>query len=424
MAFLYFLVAFFLFTSAVLSGSEAAFLAASEIHVSTLVQKKDKRAIQLEKLRGNMHRLLGVVLLGQVVSDVSASALATYIATTTFGDFGVGLAMGLMTLLVFIFGQLVPKLYGARQPEKWSLRLAGPISMLTVVLGPVLTVLEAIVRVIFGSEVHFTPQRTVSEEEIKTMASMGVKAGTLEKGEKELIERVFLFNDVTASDVMTPRESIVFLDGKKTLAEAMPVIISSEFSRYPVFENDKNNIIGIVHIKELIKRLSSETGQPAPAIRDLAEPAIFVPKTKVISDLLRDMQKQHLHMAVVVNEYGSVEGVVTFEDLLEELVGEISDESDVDEHVIKRVDKLNVIAHGDAEVKDVNRFFNVKITAPPHKSLGWVILKELGSIPVKGQQVKIADNLTATIEEMINLRINKVRLTKAEEAPAAAPENR
>ncbi len=411
------LILFFLLVSAGFSGAEAAFLSVSDIRIQTLVQQKDRRAFAVEKLKTNVQRLLGILLLGQTVCDVASSAIATYAATNYFGEFGVGLATGLMTLMVLIFVQLIPKSYAAHRPESWSLRLAGPISTLAVVLSPVMAVVDRIADLFIAPDARLKHTTAVSEEEIKTMASMGVRAGTLERGEKELIERVFLFNDITASDVMTPRESIVFLDGKKTLAEAMPVLIASEFSRYPVFENDKNNIVGIVHIKELIKRVAANE-QPSPAIRELAEPAIFVPKTKVISDLLRDMQKQHLHMAVVVNEYGSVEGVVTFEDLLEELVGEISDESDVDEHVIKRVDKLNVIAHGDAEVKDVNRFFNVRIQAPPHKSLGWVILKELGSIPVKGQQIKIADNLTATVEEMLNLRINKVRLTKAEETPA------
>jgi len=418
------LVAFFLFTSAVLSGAEAAYLAVSDVHVRTLIDnKKDKRAPALLKLRTNMHRLLGVLLLGQVVSDVSASTLAAYIATQLFGGVGIGIATGVMTIMVFTFGQLLPKLYGAKTPEKWALRLTVIIVPLTAALGPVLTVIEKIIKLIIGREVHFEQQRIVSEDEIKTMTSMAVQAGTLEKGEKELIERVFLFNDITAGDIMTPKEGVIFLDGKKSLAEALPLIKSSEYSRYPVFENEKNNIVGTIHVKDIFIRIAENPAADLTQIvtKDLAEPAAFVPHTKPIDELLREMQKQHLHLAIVVNEYGSVLGIVTFEDLLEELVGEISDESDIDEHTIKRVDKLNVIAHGDAEVKDINRFFNVKITAPPHKSLGWVILKELGSIPAKGQQIKIAEGLTATVEEMINLRIHRIRLTKTEETVNVQP---
>jgi len=415
------LIVFFLFTSAVLSGSEAAFLSVSEVRIQTLIQKNDRRAILVGKLRSNLHRLLGVLLFGQVISDVAASSLATVTATEWFGDIGVGIATGVMTFMVLIFGQLVPKSYGARQPERWTRLLAKPISWLSVVCNPILAVIDRLVVLVMRQELHFTAHSPVSEEEIKTMAQMGVKAGTLEKGEKELIERVFLFNDITASDVMTPRESILFLDGKKSLAEALPLVNSAGYSRYPVFENDKSNIIGVIHIKDLFRKLSENPGlnlEQVP-IKDLAEPATFVPRTKPIDDLLRDMQKQHLHLAMVANEYGTIVGLVTFEDLLEELVGEISDESDIDEHIIKRVDKLNIIAHGDVDIKDINRFFNTKLTAPPHKSLGWVILKELGSIPTVGQQIKLDPCVTATVEEMINLRIHKVRLTKTDEPQCA-----
>ncbi len=412
------LIVFFLFTSAAMSGAEAVFLAVREVRLQTLIKQGQKRAALVSKLRSNMHRLLGVLLLGQVISDVAASSLATITATEFFGHVGVGVATGLMTFLVLVFGQLLPKSFGARQPERWAMRLAGPIAAISVVFNPILAAVDGFVTVILRQKLQFTAHEPVSEEEIKTMTSMAVQAGTLEKGEKELIERVFLFNDITAFDVMTPREGVVFLDGGKPLAEALPVISSSGFSRYPVFEKEKSNIVGVVHIKDIFKRMAEEPatlGQTT--IKDLAEPAAFVPKTKPIDDLLREMQKQHQHLSLVVNEYGSVVGIVCFEDLLEELVGEIADESDVDEHTIKRVDKLNIIAHGDVELKDINRFFNVNIAAPAHKSLAWVILKELGSIPGKGQQVRLSGNVTATVEEMINLRINKVRLTKTEDAP-------
>jgi len=416
------LIAFFLFTSGVLSGAEAAFLSVREVRVQTLVKKGDKRAALVAKLRSNMHRLLGVLLLGQVISDVAASSLATVTATKAFGDLGVGVATGVMTFLVLVFGQLVPKSFAARQPEKWTMLLVRPITVLSVVFNPVLAVIDRLVVLIMRQELLFTTHEAVSEEEINTMAQMGVSAGTLEKGEKELIERVFLFNDITALDVMTPREEVIFLDGKKTVAEVLPIVNSTGYSRYPVFENEKSNIVGVIHIKDIFKKISDDPDLPLNRIpiKEVTEPATFVPKTKPIDDLLRDMQKQHVHLALVVNEYGSIVGLVTFEDLMEELVGEITDESDVDEHTIKRVDKLNIIAHGEVEVKDINRFFNTKITAPPHKSLGWVILKELGSIPNKGQQVQLGDNLLATVEEMINLRINKVRLTKTAEEPPNA----
>jgi putative hemolysin len=411
-----------LFLSACFSASETAIFSLGIVRIRTLAQKGNKAAKILEKLRDNPKTLLGALLLGNNVVNMSAGALTTVVAIEQFGNTAVGIATGLITVAIIIFGEFLPKSFAAHHSEWLALALARPVDLLTRVLRPILVVINFLVDRIFRAAPPPTAP-VFGEDEIKTMAQMGVKAGTLERGEKEMIERVFLFNDVTASDVMTPKEGVIFLDGKKSLADALPLIKSSEFSRYPVFENDKNNIVGTIHLKDIFIRIAENptVSFSLIAMKDLAEPAAFVPHTKPSDDLLREMQRQHLHMAIVVNEYGSVLGVVTFEDLLEELVGEISDESDVDEHTVKRVDRLNVIAHGDVEIKDLNRFFNTKIQGPPHKSLGWVILKELGSIPTGGQQVKIADGLVATVEEILNLRINKVRLTKTDETLNAPP---
>ncbi|MDD5251567.1 MAG: hemolysin family protein [Patescibacteria group bacterium] len=414
-----FLVVLLLSVSAVLTGVEAAFLVVSDIRVKTLMHRGDRRALLLHELRSNMHRLLGVILLVQVICDVAASALATVAATKAFGHAGIGVATGVMTVLVLIFGQLVPKTLAARQPERWSLYMAKPMTWLVWLLGPPLVVVEKIVKLVLHREVRFDTEHVISEEEIKTMASLGAEAGTVETEEAEMIKRVFLFNDINASDVMTPKENVVFLDGAHTLAEAMPIIDSNGYSRYPVFGRDKNDIIGIVHIKDVFRRHAENLCQSLGhlRLRDLAEPASFVPHKKHLDDLLRDMQKQHVHMAIVVNEFGSMDGVVTFEDLMEELVGEIADESDVDETTVKRVDRLNIVVHGDAEIKDINRFFNSRLEGPPFKSIAWLVLKELGTLPEKGQRVQLGSQMTATVEEIINHRINRIRLTKTEAEP-------
>jgi CBS domain containing-hemolysin-like protein len=410
----YFVVILILvFISATFSGSEAAFLAISDVHLRTLADKGNKRASRAIKLKQNMHRLIGVHLITQTISDICAAALATAVATKIAGDFGIGLAAGVMSLIVFVAVNLIPKSLAANNPDAWVLFMARPISWVMPVLGPITSFIEKCVsRVVPGIGPHAVNVH-VDEDEIRTMAKMGVQAGTVETGEKEMIERVFLFNDITSFDVMTPEEDIVMVDGNSTVAEALSMASSSGLSRFPVFDNDKSNVIGLIHIKDMLRCLEEDSGcNRESAVKRFASDPTFIPKTKPIDDLLREFQKLHNHMALVVNERGSVIGLVTLEDLLEELVGEIADESDIDKHIIQRVDKDTVIVHGDVEIKDINRFLNTKIEAPSRQTLSWVILKELGSIPGEGQQVELADNLVATIEEMNKLKICRVRLDK------------
>ncbi|MEK9152211.1 MAG: hemolysin family protein, partial [Patescibacteria group bacterium] len=286
------------------------------------------------------------------------------------------------------------------------------------ILGPVLAVLERISGFFVSDAME--RRAIISEEEIKTMVYMGVESGSVEKAEREMIERVFLFNDITAEDVMTQREQIVYLDGDRTLAEALPFVNTTKFSRFPVFEKNPEQIIGIVYIKDIFEKIV-EAGGEAPTdvkIRDIAGPAIFVPETKLIDDLFREFQKERTHIALVINEYGSVVGLVTLDDLLEELVGEISDETDIDEHRIVRIDKLTIAVHGDTEIGDINRFFNVRIEAPDNRTLGWAIMEKLGSLPSPGQNIALAENLNSVVEEMSGRRILKVKLMKSAEMPA------
>jgi len=408
-------VLFLLFSSAFFSGEEAAFLALPEIRLHTLMQKGDKRALIVHKLKENLRKLLGTLLLGQTFCDIAGSSIATYAATKAFGSAGVGLVTGLLTLAILIIGNLIPKSWAANKPEKWTLGAAPVLFWLMIIFGPVVGVVDRVVGIFVKTR---KAASFVSEEEIKTMAAMGMHAGTVERGEKELIERVFLFNDITAEDVMTPREGIVFLDGNRTLADVLPLINAAKFSRYPVFDKEKSNVVGIVHIKDLYERLTEYPVKPIAEVKlkEVVKPAIFIPETKLIDDLFREFQKNRMHMAMVVNEYGSITGLVTLEDLIEELVGEISDETDIDENIIKRVDKYTVIAHGDIEIQHVNRFFNAGIIGDDHKTLSRLLLEKLGSIPTEGQKVQLTDTLTAVVEQADGRRVHRIRLIKEQEA--------
>ncbi len=406
----------FLVLAALFEVAETAVLAVGEVRLQTLLKKGDPRAAVLARIRQNIRLTLGTLLLGQTICDIGAASLAAVAATDVFGV-SVGIEATAMTVVVLIFVNLIPKTLAANNAERLSLALARPLFYLMVVFGPITVVIDKFVGIFVRAK---GPGMKITEEEIKTMTSMGVKAGAVEKGERELIERVFLFNDITADDVLTPKEIMVVLDGSKPVTDAFPLINSSRFSRYPVYSGSPENIIGIVHIKELLVKLTENPPSilENTPLREFASPPVFVPASEPIDDLFRQFQKGRIHMALVLNDAGSLVGLLTFEDLLEELVGEISDESDVDEHLIKRIDKYTVLVHGDTELPDVNRFFNVRLDAGEQRTLGRLIRSRIGRTPRQGQVVQLADNLIASVEQISRGRMLKVKLVKVPEPPA------
>ncbi len=405
----------FLAISASLEIAETSLLAADEVRLQTLVRKGDKRALLVVQLRADMRGLLGTLLLGMTLCDVAASAIATILAHDLFGDAAVSVAIGIMTLVVLIVVKIIPKSFAIQHPERWARRAARPVALLQAALFPVVSIVNVIVDPFFrkgGAGRH----AAVTEEEIKTLTSMGVKAGAVEGGEKELIERVFLFNDITAGDVLTPKEIVAMLEADRSVAEVLPIISASGFSRFPIYREDPDTIIGIVHIKDIFAKFAETPPVPLETIvvRDLAHPPVFVPETERIDDLFREFKKQHVHMAIVINDQKTVVGLVTLEDLIEELVGEISDETDIDEDIIKRVDKHTVLVHGDIELPYVNRFFNTHLESAAQRTVGRLIVEKFGKLPKQGQEVPIADNIVATVEQISRGRIIRARLVKQE----------
>lgn len=414
------ILAVLLILSAMFSSSETALFSMSDIRLQTLAQQGDKKAALIQKLKADPKILLGTLLLGNNAVNVGASALATILTIRYFGDVWVGLAAGILTIVMIIFSEFVPKAWAAQNSERASRLVASPVNALTMICSPVIRILDKLVGFAIKKGDGDDQTRAISEDEIKTMAHMGVEEGTVEKGERELIERVFLFNDITAEDVMTPREDVKFLNGDWLLRDALTVINEEKYSRYPVFERDEDNILGIVHIKDMFERLAERPGDALDTVpvKDIVSQAMFVPETKPIDDLLREFQRHRLHVALVVNEYGSMAGLVTTDDLIEELVGEISDETDVEDNVIKRVDRQTIVVHGDEELKDINRFMNWKVPGPGNKTISRLILERLGDLPRPGERTMISDGIEATVEEMDNLRIVRVRLsTKRTDKP-------
>ncbi len=403
--------------SATFSSAETALFTVEDIRIQTLAQQKNAKAILVKKLRQDPKVLLGTILLGNNAANVAASALATMLTIKYVGQIWVGVATGLLTLLILIFSEFIPKTWAAHNSESAAFLFARPAWYLTRVFKPIVNLLDSLMFFVFKQKMDFGENQLVGEEEIKTMAKLGAEAGTVEEKEKKMIERVFLFNDITAEDVMTPREDVEFLDSEWTIEKATPRINEEKFSRYPVLQDngeEEDDILGIVHLRDIFERLAANPEKALSVVKmsDLATEAMYVPESKPIDDLLHEFQKQHVHMALVVNEYGSMVGLVTVDDMLEELVGEIGDETDVEDEIIKRIDKYNVLVHGDEEIKDINDFFNIKLPGRRNKTISKMMLEQLGSVPEVGQEVQLTDQINARVEKMEKLRIERVKLTK------------
>jgi len=411
-----FILLVLLFFSACFSGIEIAFFALSDIRVMNLVDKKVKNAKTVKKLKDNPEKLLITILIGNNVVNIGAASLATILAVDIFGSGGVGVATGVMTFLVLVFGEITPKSIANVKKEQISLLMSKPLLFLMYILYPVIIILELITKFITkltGGQVG----SLVSEEELKTMAKVGVEESAIEKHEGEMIGKIFELNDITASDVMTVESEMEVLDSSKKLCEVLPIIAKSSFSRIPIYEKDKGNIVGVIYVKDILLESSQCVVDPKNYIKtskkliDIARKPLFVPEQRLVNDLLKDFQKKRIQLALVVDESGSLQGLVTLEDVLEELVGEIIDETDIDKELIKRLDKKNILVDGMTEIEDINDFFNIKIKASNKEFISKYILDDLGKIPKVGDEIEI-DDITYFISDADEKKIHKVKITK------------
>ena len=403
MASLIFLALGVIVFSGILSMAEASLFSYSVTKARLAVAQKKWGAKRALKLRENPLRAIAtLVILSSAVGTVGSIAVGIY-AARLFSNQGLGIFTGILTFFSIIFAEIIPKNIG----EKWNhniFRVAAlPLRILAFLFTPLILVLEVIVKP-FTSGV--SPFMT-SEAEIAILTSVGAKEGTIEPHEAEMIQRVFRLNDVTASDMMTSRPFVSFVDGEKTTGEAADFIKKARHSRFPIYQGDKNNVIGIVHQRDLLRALAD--GEFDRKISEYAAEVIFVPESRLGDDLLRDFQEKKTHLAVVVNEYGDTAGVVGLEDVLEELVGEIIDEKDVAPELIKRVSKNEIIAHGQTKIEQINHFFNTEIRS--RKTLNGFLLAKLGKIPEVGAICE-SDGLIFRVDEVTPKQVERARITK------------
>lgn len=389
--------------------SETALMALSKIRIRHMVDEGVRGAKLVEKLSQDPSKLLGAILIGNNIVNIGASALATSIAVKLIGPSGVGVVTIVMTILVLIFGEITPKSIAKQNSEKVSLFVSKPIGIIVKVFNPLVIVFTSISS-IFIKLLGGDPKATepfITEEELRTMVGVSEEEGVLEDVEKEMIFNVFEFADSQVKDVMVQRVDIVAVDVNATYEEVISIIKSEQFSRLPVYNENIDDVIGILNVKDLI--MASECKDNFKVSDYMREP-YYTFEFKKITELFKEMKKTRNHMAVVLDEYGGNVGIVTIEDLIEEVVGEIEDEYDDErDSDIVVVKEDEYIVDGSARLDYIGDLIGVTMESEEFDSVGGLVIGELGRFPEQNEEVKI-NNIKFIVEDIDKNRIKKVRI--------------
>lgn len=388
--------------SAFFSGLEIAFFTLSDSKITALVEKNVRGAKRVQQLKSHPDKLLITILVGNNIVNIAASAIATVFATQLFGNSGAGIAVGVMTIVILIFGEITPKSIATRYGETIALWFSPIVQFLMYILSPIIWVFIGINHLITHS---FEKATTISEEEeIHALTRIGVKEGTIEKHEERFIQNILEFDDITVEQIMKPRVEIIALDGNKTLGEVFPIIQKARFSRYPVYENNIDNIVGILYIKDLF--LEKKEMQQMK-VNTLTKPPLFVSNSSYIDAVFREMKTKRIHIAIVHDEHGGTDGMITLEDIIEELVGEIDDEKDKKEILITHKGPNTWIANGKIELKELVDHINVDFE-DEHMTLRAFLNEMFEHTPHIGE---VYDTEKYTME-IVAASANKVELVK------------
>ncbi|MBU3092092.1 hemolysin family protein [Clostridium sp. CM028] len=376
--------------SAFFSASETALMTLSKIRLRHMVDSKVCGAERISKLLENPSKLLGVILVGNNISNIGASALATSLAIHYYKASGVAIATAIMTILVLIFAEITPKSLAAQNSEKIALKVARPLSLITFILNPLITVLiyitNTIIKVLGGEVTKVKP--FITEEELKTMVSVSHEEGVLEGEEKQMIYNVFEFGDSQAKDVMTPRTDMIVANVTSTYEELIKIFREEQFSRLPIYEETVDNIIGVLYIKDLI---FFEDGREEFSIEKHMRVPYFTYEYKSTVDLFADMRAKRVPIAILLDEYGGTSGIVTIEDLVEEIVGDIDDEYDDDTDKIEVIKEDEYIVDGDTKISMVNEMIGLNIESEDFDSIGGFVTGILGRLPKTGETINYND---------------------------------
>ncbi|MBW3582156.1 MAG: hemolysin family protein [Euryarchaeota archaeon] len=394
------------------SSSEIALFRVSKAKRRHLMLEGDTKMALVDKMMSNPNRVLITILLGNNLVNIAAAAIATQLALEMFGEPGIGIATGVMTFVVLIVGEITPKAYAARYSLRVSKRVTPGLRLIEMVLFPFIWILERITDGVFRLfGVKRKEEATfASPDELRTLIDVGTEEGVIEEEEQEMIHGVISFGELMAKEVMVPRTDMVCLERSRSLRDAVEVAVSSGYSRLPVYEGNMDNVVGVLYVKDLLRKIVE--GETDAQVGEYMRESLFVPESKALDEILEELQDKRVHLAVVVDEFGGTSGIVTMEDLLEEIVGEIFDEYDLRRESIVLVQEDTWLVDARIHVDDVNEALDTKIPEEEaFETMGGFIHHELGRLPKEGERFE-AYGLRITVEKVVGRRILKIRLER------------
>ena len=411
-----------LMLSAFFSSAETALTTLSLVKVRSWVEDNpSKKVLTLQKILDKKNKLISAILIGNNSVNISASSLMTSLVIRVWGNAAVGIATGVLTLLILLFGEIVPKTWAMYNNENLALAYSGIIYFLMQVLTPVIFIIDKLSGILLKL-LHIDPSKraTMTETELKTYVDVSHEDGVIEQEEKNLIYNVFDFSDSVAKDIMIPRIDMTTIDVEANYNELLALFKESMYTRIPVFENDSDNIIGIINVKDFL--LVSNKRQFK--IRDIMREAYYTYEYKKTADLLLEMRNITANVALVLNEYGATVGMITLEDLLEEIVGEIRDEYDEDEDdLIQKVNDRTYLVDASMKLSDINDAIGTEFDSEDFDSIGGIIIELLDRFPSEGEKVTTEDGIILTATEVIQNRIEKVTIELPESHEKASDEH-
>src|SRR6056297_2299862 len=402
--------------SAFFSSSEIAFFSLPQHRIDSMVDEGIKHATVVERLKSDPHRLLVTILVGNNIANIAMSSIATAL-------FGLYLTQGQavfastfgITALVLLFGESAPKSYAVEHTESWALRIARPLKLSEYLLFPLIYVFDRLTRIInkaMGSS-STIESPYVTRDEIKDIIETGEREGVIDEEEREMLERIFTFNNTIAKEVMTPRLDVTAVSQDATIEEAIEACIGHDHVRVPVYDGNLDNIIGVVNVRDLVREHQYSEGESD--LTDIVQPTLHVPESKNVDELLAEMQENRLQMVVVLDEFGTTEGIITLEDMVEEIVGDILEGDEAEP--FDRVDDQTTIVRGEVNIHEVNDVLDIELPeGEEFETLAGFVFNRAGRLVEEGETFEY-DGVEISIEEVDNTRILKARITVTEEYP-------
>jgi putative hemolysin len=408
---LLFILVLALIVAAMAAAAETALTSVNRIRLRNLQEEGDKKAKRILRLIDQPQIFLSTILAASNLAIIVASSVATLLAINLFSSAGEVIETIVLAIFVLIFVEITPKTAAVQAPERWARVLVRPVEAVGFVLRPLITALtfitNGIVRLFGGQVSHRGPFLT--EEELRLLVDVGQEEVKLEEEKRDMIHNVFELGDTMVREVMVPRIDMVTVEADAPVDEALKLIIQGGQSRIPIYDTTIDNIVGLLYAKDLLRVVA--THEQLPDVSSLARPAYFVPETKRLDDLLRELQNQRVHMAIVVDEYGSVAGLVTIEDLVEEIIGDIKDEYDTEEQLFERVGENEYLVDAKVSLDDLNDLLDSKLESEDYDTLGGFVYANLDKIPTIGDTVT-EDGFRFTVMGTKGRRVTKVRVVR------------